>query len=410
MSQRFSFVAAYAFKRKYSKHRIVITDNFSHPDESVLPELNIAGIKINLQAASQAVSQTLSQIGFGKDAKRAIIYHENEHNIEITNYRTILTTFKYFGHVISKLKLIYSNTACLQAKFMGELIGNFSSNSLHDVQFDYCKDKTLEFITQPLTNVKKVTFGESFHDVGNDTMPVNELFPAIESLHLEAWGASFDYLEQHMPNLKHYTITYSFTNVQSLGRIIRQNKQIQSVELFRTKHHFLQTLSDLLQNLKHLKLWYFDFENMDNIVFKSVTTLSVDSSLYSPQNMYFPKLQNLSLQFRARNFERLRTFLEEHKMLKQLRLISFDLNDELFDGILEQLTNLKELTLRRLRGRAISAECVRRLLGRRELQQFDLCLGSEAEQNGFRRKFEMVDFEWSIEIIGGCLSFQRKEE
>lgn len=408
MNMRCSHIAAYAFKRKYSNHRIVVSDGFEHPAERAQAQLNIAGIKIDLLS----ILDMLNPIGRGRNKKT---YHEREFEIEIIDYKTILKTFNYFGHVISKFKLIYWNTASLQAEFMGELISNFSSESLVDVQFDCCRFKTLEFITKPLVNVKKVTFGETFLDADNDTLPVNVLFPQIDSLHLESWAASFKYFEQHIPQLKHIYahgeyFTYMSTSMSSLERIVMANPQINSIALYKTRAQFLQIVSAFLPDLQNLTLWYFDIENA-NISFNNVTTFSVESSFYAPKNLHFPKLINFNIEFKASNFDELRIFLMQHNHLTRFHLRTVDLNDQLFEGITRELPNMTELMLRRLSGGSVSIECVIRLLeNHQKLQQFDLCVKHVADLDVLQEMIEMYDILWNTDIVNDCLSIQRKSD
>lgn len=216
MNSKFATLTAYAFRYKYPNRPIHIKDDFRFPNETELIEEPIAP------------------------------YRELKRGIIINDYYTIIYVFKYlyvsnvvFNYGTSYMSIHSSRWShhINQAKFMGELISNYSE-SLKEVSFEWCSKNSLEFITKPLCNAKVVRFLDSSPRFSNETLPINKLFPSIEKLYLEMEAKNLDYFDSHMPNLWHLyirgesrgdTATEHFKTGLTYRHLMDRNPQIRSI-------------------------------------------------------------------------------------------------------------------------------------------------------------------------------------
>lgn len=427
VNKKLSQLSPYVFKRKYSNHKIEIQNNFQLPvrEERIEP-INIAGIKIN----PKTISNALELLGLKtKTVKPTIKSHiESSSMIELIKYETIVKTFTHFGHVISKLCVFYYAHRQLQAELMGELISNYSSKSLIEVEFHNCASN---YILNPLENVRIVTFALNLDDFAETNLPINKLFPALHRLHFHGYGKDLSYINCHMPNLQHLRI--SFVNEfwwkrlrQHFEMVFTKNPQISSIDLNAASNmdHFhseyLENISALLGNLETLTVSGSVLVDRE-ICFDNVTIFSIAPLFGSPQNLHFPKLKQFCIKNKPLGLaEDWIDFIKQHKQLTRLRMEhsryfrdeeAFEYVDNELEQIVAELPNLTELSLT-LSVRRISRLCIGNLIEnyrnllRLDLEFYTVLYGNTVKE--YLREVETVDREWIVENNGYSLSCYRK--
>lgn len=425
-NQKLSSTAADIFKCKYSQRQIVVSNNFPLPLEYDEPEpkpMKIAGLKID----RKIISNSLKWFGLvEREPNEKIVsaypkYIETKLTIEIIEYKMMAKTFKYFGHVISNLKYTSMPFKYMQSKLLGELIGNFSSNSLLKIRFDNYFAYTLDFITKPLINVKSVKFGKNELNHKNQTFPMHTMFPSIQRLYLDSWHTNICNFDSSMPNLKHFLVRLQFHRYcgcdlqENFDNVIKKNAQLKSVEMNfspRIPTDYIVSVNSLLLNLESLTLWEFEFIDHD-IYFENVTTFAVKSAYSSPTNLHFPRLQSLFVKLDRDLFAEWLDFLKEHNHLTRLQLKEFDLNDDKFEQIVNEVPNLSQMSVwpkgGHIGNERISTDAIRKLLENHpNLMEFELFLKVPHAET-IRTEFECVEMEWNIENREQSLLFQRSK-
>lgn len=283
--------------------------------------------------------------------KTKSVFIENVSSLEIKDYKTIERTYTFFGRFISKLTVIYTAKqqlyAELRGKLVGELISNYSSESLVDVQFHI--RNILQYITKPLINVKHLTLGNSYAYTGNESLPLNELFPAVKRLMLlNCWFFHIDYIDTLIPHLEHLSMQFyskhlrnERQNLKHIENVLTKNAHIQSMELNlipEAPTMLLESVRKCLPNIRNFTLW--NCNRMKHAVhFENVTTLTIKSATTSLHNLHFPELENLHLKYPSEMWQH---FLNEHNHLLTLHIEFFI--DIHIDQYTADLSNLIELT------------------------------------------------------------------
>lgn len=377
INSQFSQMAAYVFKRKYSMHRISMCDNF----------------------------------GMTKTGPTHI---ERSAEIFLDDYETVVNTFKYFGASILRVDLIYSSFRHYRTDLIGELIANYSSESLREVKMSYCTANTLEFISKPLVNVNIVQFADDFHGFGNESLVISDLFPSVEFLYLDGHFTTTDYFNTSMPQLRHLlirvAISTQYNAFNSYGKfesLIAKNKQIRSIALCNTPSAYIRMVNSLLPNLENITLWHFQLKKP--VRFENVTTFKVHASDSSPRKLQFPKLQNIYIMFKPSLLDEWQFFLNEHKQLTKFHWKNVDdMDDAVFHQLTHVLTNLIEMAVQLTSG-MISAGYIKEFLDtHRKLMEFHLILSNVSEREILRSELNVIQIGWNIENIRGGLSFRRK--
>lgn len=179
------------------------------------------------------------------------------------------------------------------------------------------------------------------------------------------------------------------------------------IELHKTKPELLKTVNSLLPNLENLTISSIVLKNHE-ISFENVTTFTMKSTVSSPKNLHFPKLQNLVIEVEPKHFEAWRNFMKKHNHVTRLNLKYYDLIDEQFDKLVAELSNIVEMSVERMRGGVIDPDNIIKLLGHKKLMQFEFDFGNTAARDVLRNRFEKVETEWDVIYTHEGLSFRRK--
>lgn len=396
---KFSILAVDVYRLKYSRFRIVVKDDFSIPDKPK-DVLNRIG----------RVFQRFGIISKTKEKK----YHVNVSDtiIRLDDYDSIVDTFKYFGCMIKMLKLASSSKRQFsKAEFMGNLISNYTSDSLVDIYFQHCNENLLEYIAKPLINVENVTFEDCYTSFNRRNMSFIELFPVVRRLNLYFLnGCHFDHLNYRLPHLKHVSID-GISHLHLSGGhspfidVIMNNPQIRSISLYDANAEFVQKVNVLLPQLETLTLSLIK-QSDESIRFENVTTFTMASTC-SPQNLQFPRLRNLHIYFNSKNMRKYITFLNEHKHLSRLYIKQWNLNDLQFQWITNNLTDLVELTLeQKYQSEQLSTNVIVEFL-RSHSQVMQLNVINSADRWNVELQHQLKQ-EWDTKMIERSLSFERR--
>lgn len=415
VNAQFSMVAADVFRLKYSHYQIEVSDDFSQPNDKLNKPyelLSVAGLKID----TDTIGRVLRRIGLQKeihDEPKLFLYGTS---IILDDYNAILNTFKHFGHLITRIKLIYYTYRDFQLNVIGSLISKYSSESLVEFECENCGLKTLASITKPVINVETVTFSESFVGDASGTLSLSDSFPAIRRLNLDLRsGKGFSYFVCQMSHLDYVSLSeipFTFgTTDDSFENMIMKNPQIRDIDLFDISPEFVPKVVAHLPQLENLTLSHFRLWN-GSIEFESVKRFAMDCEYNSgsPKNLHFPNLHTLSIEFNKRQFGEWLDFVTEHNHLKELHLKHAQLSDSQFQQLTANLQNLVDMTLWYLSGRFESVALginviVEFVKSHKQLKQFNVINYPKSSRETLQ---EQLKHEWNTKVIGNGLSFERK--
>lgn len=337
-NEQLSTVAAAIFRLKYSHLQVSVYYGFEIPEKP-------NGL---MNAASNTIGRFFQQFGnFPKKKEYSYSISSNPNILRLDNYDSIVEIFKHFGHVIKKLKIQCPKEQSANDKFMGNLISEYTSNSLLDVEFEFVNRKLLAHITKPLVNVATVRFYNGFF-LRPERLCSNDLFPAVRSLELQAFGTDgLSYFKCHMPNLKHFSIRATVDIESSLGDVIMNNPQIRTIELNHDYPELIRMMSVHLPKLETLSSAHYNnlFSLLNgSIHFENVTKFELQSG--SLENLHFPQLKALCIHYNNIGFAECRNFLNKHNHLNHLHLkYQSSIDDSQFHQLTAKLTDLTEMTL-----------------------------------------------------------------
>lgn len=396
--------AAYATRLKYANHKLYVMSANMEPVEA--------------HPFTDAVANILSQILGPTDSITEI-----KSQIYIKNRDEILNTFKYLGVYNLEFYSAYSSSKGME--LMGSMISQFASQTLEKVYFDGSAG-VMKYITQPLVNVKSVSFSKFFHANDTEGILINTLFPAVQSLHLNAIGMRVDFLDHHIPNLKHIE-TYEFGRFD-ITRLIEKNPQIQNFEAKEITHENLKAVSLLLPNLCTLKLMNYVLRE-EEIRFVNVTKFTVKSSNVSPENLHFPNLKHFYLELNeAAHLRVWFNFLQRHPHVTEFIIDHFSYSVDDFDQLMSNLPNLTDFSINLSREEVFTANIMsniqsyqfKRSLEKNRIRVFNLVTENSEDHHArhesycklLQENFEMMknkmEDKWHIIDIPNGLSFERK--
>lgn len=342
INQDFLYLTTDVFKRRFSNKFITINGDFPKPVNEAYGIDDIQNLEI--------LSNALKRLAFWKKAEDKPLTHSIlPLEIRIDDYEMMLKTFKYFGHTITKLRVNYGIGKHLQAKLIGKLISEYLSKSLIEIEFKYCQAKTIKYITKPLINVISVYFSRSIHEIVNEALPINVLFPAVRRLYISKLSSISTYFDCFMPNLVHVYVdgenySYEFLKFEPFIKMIMKNPHIKSFGLFRTSLDFLQILNIWLPKLEKLNINTFGAGNT-KIIFENVKELILKNPIITIESLEFPKLETLKINIQSGNKDKWIEFIKENKQLKQLYLQYSTLTDKQFEQLMIDFEDLEEMSI-----------------------------------------------------------------
>lgn len=324
--------ASHAFERRYSPLQLIITYDFSLPKAkkakkpkkpSILEWFGFnpkeKGVEPKEEAPFESVDPAFIEYG---DA------------FEIRDHYVMKKTFQYFGYLIKNVKLIYNeNSTKSNAKFVAELINKYSSLSLEEVHSENFH-KCLQFISKPLKNVKTVTFEDICHHGGSKTLRMDELFPAVERLHLDCYVTHNFEIDFPLIHLKHLRYAPFFSEIESENEvaleafieILESNSQIDSVELdtdleldISQRNSYIEHLIMFSPDLETLTLW--DFAVDQQFIFENVQTFYAKSKYATAQYLQFPNLRDLYITKSKKYFLTWLIFFRNHNNLASINFL-----------------------------------------------------------------------------------------
>lgn len=411
VNEDLSSLASSVFHHKYSHLQVVVRydDEFpKNPKEAS----NDSGGKTNTGKIGRFFQRLFGIAPKKEEAKP--VAHESDTSISITDYDSIVHTFKHFGSVIRRLKIFTLNE--LQnsnEEFMGHLISEYASESLTDVEFEFVNKKLLAHITAPLVNVETVRFFGVYLSAVPKGLRLNELFPTVRRLDLQSVdGDGMGYFNCHMPHLIHFsTREINLDSEASFTDFIMKNPQIKSIEVNDNYPKFIQMANAHLPQLDTLKLSDFKLSN-GSVRFENVTTFVTNLQHGSLENLHFPRLQTLRIHYRSSRFVDYLKFLNEHNHLKHLHLKYHTLSEAEFHRLTDNLIHLTKVTLEigfdGLAKQVFSSKVIVNFLKTHDKMTQLNVIKYPAEWNVAQLQ-EQLKPEWDTEISERELVFERKE-
>lgn len=260
VNEPFAILAAGVFKRKFTDKTI----------EMQSLSLNDGGIGIN----------------------------ENKNYIYIGNLNKAQQVFKYFGHYISKLTIAYGKNQENSLRKLFPLVLRYS-DALTEFTINTRDETILDGITRPFHNVENLSISGNYKKLGSNTLNLKEMFPKMHRLRIEYIEVDDQtFLDLEYPNLEH--LSFKFVNDGrlteiSIGKFIKKNPQIRSVQFAIVSMRFLKTLSETLPNLEHLQVFLVGHTEhaVDHVRFPNVKHLKLESTRGSfPSSLTFDQLQH----------------------------------------------------------------------------------------------------------------------
>lgn len=352
------------FRRKYSNRRIVITD-FEQVKEK--PKLSI-----------------------------------DNAFIVIKDFEMSLTVLKFFGKHILNLNLISDGTNQTNFHKLLNAANEYCSESL--VEFGLQLDQPIAIppMLKPFENVKRVSIKNEMPLIDSDAH-MNGTFPALSALSISGWSADTDYVNCHFPDLEH--LIAETPNEHLIADLVFQNPQIREISVQSGSLDLLLIIKEALPNLEHLSIGWFDVHNKE-IHFDNVTKFSMEMTADSPDNFYFPHLQELEIYYHSNFFNEWIHFTESHRQLSRFQLKYWSMDDDQFEKLTSHLPNLVEMSVTSLNGNVIGTNAISQFIeSHSKLARFDVDMCGDAEKRTLRTKFEN---KWKIQDYRQCASFQRK--
>lgn len=237
------------------------------------------------QKYSQKVFKIVDPVRMGFDDIQEVL-----NVVYVEQYGEILRLLKYYGHLITKLSIVYSQYPQFGGVNMAPIIkyvNTYCNNNLIEFDITINSDymEVFDKMTKPFKQVKKLSICGKYNKMESSTLSFGELFPALRSL-------SLNYVQVHdknnldfkFPHLKHLYVEIGqsdktrFTE-DDVEKMIMTNSNIKSLKLGRCDIDMLKIVSELLLDLESLQLVsfinYHHFKDDERIVFKNVKYFSI---------------------------------------------------------------------------------------------------------------------------------------
>lgn len=218
---------------------------------------------------------------------------------------------KSFGHMIQKVLINFAKIQDqTKSRIIYEYIKQYCSQSLIELYFYGFTENPLNDIPNAFDNVEFVSltgFGDESLTIGNDTVKLTDIFPAMQRLYISVNRLeNTDYIKLVYPHLKHLQVGLMRGGIdsESVEEILMKNRQIQHLEIKPTSLSLLKRSNDILPNLEALSIdlgFLSSFDYFEEIRFRNVKRLSVSFSESYPANLVFDQLEEV--QFGNLNFD-----------------------------------------------------------------------------------------------------------
>lgn len=256
-------MASNVFKRKYSSKIFMIGNEFS--EGFMIPPFDKTVVEIDIKLAEQIL--------------------------------------KTFGHMIQKVMINWLKIGDEnQSRKINEYIRQYCSKSLIEFYFFGFTENPFKDISNSFEKVEFVSlvgFDDNPVAIGNDTVKITDIFPALKRLQM-----SISNLENQecvnivYPNLKELQLDLQRNSfeVATVEEILTKNPHIQSLRIQPTTLSMLKKVNDILPNLEKIS---FNFGFMDQgldhfeeIRFKNLKALSISFDI-CPSNLVFDQLEEV---------------------------------------------------------------------------------------------------------------------
>lgn len=404
-SKFFSNLCVEVFRRQFSDTTILI-DHYS-------PLSLRKYVEMSVKKAQKVLSRIMS-FEFEDD-----FFYDFQNNdyIKISSFEMILDTLRYFGNYIQRLKIATDNADSVQSKVIGEFVNKYCSDALIEFGLRIDTGNSQDFLRKTFKNIQKVALRNRLPVVAENGLSMNETFPAMRELSLSFSSGNVDYVENRLQNLSHLRIDIGrLSNNRFIDNILGSNPSIRSVSLSNAWPAFLRKVNNMLPHLENLSIGLFEMYNGDDeIVFENVKVFRVKSALGTSLNIFFPKLQDLTMcLIEPRIDEGLGVgvdgwvdFMENNNHLRQFRLEYSFVNEQskYFELLTQVLLNLEEMSVSSWHGQFISVDVIINFMeSHQHLRKFLLEDCNEIDKGILRERFENG---WNISDYLSGLVFER---
>lgn len=290
----------------------------------------------------------------------------------ITNYNFDVFTLilQTFGHFIEKLDIGYNGIQQDQRKQIHQLINKHCSRTLKAIELMEWDENVLDSMENPFQNVHHLTLAgnlktksSSIFNIlsvfGGNSMNLNEIFPNLHSLTLDALWVSdpnilnikFSQLNQVeikllAPPFNHPLDNYFAKSKPAMEKLFRNNPQIRNVTIEQCNSlDYLRIVVDHLPNLEVFQVIFGRMEEKYNgnpIHFEKLKDLNLKFGNSDLSNIVsFGQLENLVLECNVADCNEFP--FNTIESLKKLFIVGFSFNDEQLLQLAERVPFLEDL-------------------------------------------------------------------
>lgn len=390
MNHKFSILANDVVRRKFST--IVVNEPYLESHSLGKEVLKFIGIRVGL---------------LSNDTMRPSRLSVPQSEITLFDNQMILKTMKYLGSGLRKVTIYYNKvTYGNEIEVIGKYINEYCHDTLEELQLSGSDETSLNYMKNPFKRIERVSLLFGLPEYDEDTLPMNELFPALRNLTLVLGYDENDYIACNFPHLEHVYLhlTYAFYRTSSITDMITANPQIRTINVRGSSTEFLQFLSESLPNLQVLTLGSSQ-KNNHAIHFASVEKFVVNNLKGSPINVTFSQLNELEIICDADNIEDWNEFIRRHPNVTVFRMRYLEITDEQFERLAMRLSNVQQMSVDHAKGNFIGAQAIIRFIeSHKQLRKFDLHFRTEAATELFKTNFSN---EWIVTNNGTAVSFAR---
>lgn len=398
-----SYLAARSFKQNFAHMKIRIGNlSYSKPPNR---------IDLAIQSVSKEINRYVDVIPLNLDKLRV-----EEDSIQIKSVFYGLKTLKHFGKFIRKLELSFENVDTKAAKIISKYVDDYCLESLIEFGIEFIEGDGMKLFKKPFNHVEKFTFAQK-EEKKNDkeraiTLPTNKTFPALRSFSFEAQGAQFShsYMNCHFPHLEHLSIIEPpyRSSLAAMKELVEINSHIRSFKCDGCEQKLMHFSGATLVKVENLSIDYFytyGFLEDQDVRFANVRKAELNSISGQPQ-MSLPKLQDLKISFDSWRTDILLNFLDIHGNLSRLHLIHKELEDDVFEQITLNLSNLEEISISQIGFKHINCfNIIDFMQEHKKLKKFQIDYCTREAEEKLR---DSLKEDWNIQEYINGLSLQRK--
>lgn len=290
-------------------------------------------------------------IVFGRKVQLPI--HLSDTRILINEIDASIPLLRQFGSVIQRLSIVDRSSRFSiemdHMKILMDAINDHCTTSLIALDLKNIDENVLEQLTN-LTNVEK--FSCRIDSIAQATPPLNQMFPKLNELALTVMlGDNCSFIDCELPYLKMLFVRSWTGQCQShFEGLIRKNPQIEEIDVPFLSPDLLNSINNLLPNLKKLTIEILEMGN--NVIhLNSVKSFNV-ATFDSLEAITFSHLKEFRVFYKFERLEDLIHFLQKNMQLERLTLLGYaNVRDSatLFERLELELPNLIEITINEIK-------------------------------------------------------------